>query len=174
MKSYFIQAAAYNRWANGRLYEAAFGLEDRDLRRDVGAFFRSLHGTLNHVLVADRIWLWRLTGEGPQPDRLDAIVHEDLGDLAQARADEDDRLAAYVGGLLSSEVEAMHEFTTLAGTRFTQSRRDILAHVFNHQTHHRGQAHTILSILTGAEPPPLDLLMFQRGVEAPDLRQLGR
>jgi len=64
MKAYFEQRAAYNRWANARLYEAALSLSDADYRRDVGAFFKSMHGTLNHLLLTDRLWLKRLTGEG--------------------------------------------------------------------------------------------------------------
>ena len=76
MKSHFEQFAAYNQWANARLYEAALALSDADYRRNVGAFFGSMHGTLNHLLATDRIWFKRLTGEGDHPNRLDAIIHE--------------------------------------------------------------------------------------------------
>jgi uncharacterized damage-inducible protein DinB len=172
MKRYFVDAAAYNRWANARLYEAAFRLSDEDYRRDVGAFFRSLCGTLNHLLVADRIWLARLTGEGDAPNQLDAILYEDLRALASARVDEDDRLTRYVDGLSAEDIEGTFDFQTTKGVPHSMRRRDVLAHLFNHQTHHRGQAHTILSLLTGEEPPPLDMLMKQRGLEAPDLRKL--
>ena len=97
MKARFEQLAAYNRWANARLYEAALALSDSDYRRDVGAFFKSLHGTLNHLLVADRIWMKRLAGEGEAPDRVNAILHDDLRQLALARADEGlDRARAFV------------------------------------------------------------------------------
>jgi uncharacterized damage-inducible protein DinB len=74
MKAHFEQFAGYNHWANARLYQAAFALSDADYRRDVGAFFKSMHGTLNHLLVADRIWLKRLTGQGDHPDRLDGAL----------------------------------------------------------------------------------------------------
>jgi uncharacterized damage-inducible protein DinB len=73
--------AAYNAWANVRLYDAAAKLSDADYRVDRGAFFKSVHGTLNHLLVADRIWMQRFTGTGEAPGRLDAILHEDFGDL---------------------------------------------------------------------------------------------
>jgi uncharacterized damage-inducible protein DinB len=63
MKEHFEQLAAYNRWANARLYEAAFGLDDTEYRRNVGVFFKSMHGTLNHLLLTDRIWLKRLTAD---------------------------------------------------------------------------------------------------------------
>jgi uncharacterized damage-inducible protein DinB len=173
MKAHFEQFAAYNRWANARLYQAAFALSDTDYRRDVGAFFKRMHGTLNHLLVTDRIWLKRLTGEGDHPNHLDAIIHDDRRALAVARADEDDRIIRYVASLDEAMLDGLQEYKTTPGKPFKQKRSHILAHLFNHQTHHRGQAHTILSICTGRKPPPLDLLPFQRGTPAPDLRTLA-
>ncbi len=173
MKEYFEQRAAYNRWANARLYQAAFALSDDDYRRDVGAFFRSMHGTLNHLLVTDRMWMKRLTGEGEHPGTLDAIIHEDRRALALARADEDDRMVRTVAGLDDAALRALHPYRNSAGKAFEARRSDILAHLFNRQTHHRGQAHTILSVITGQEPPVLDLLAMQRGGPAPDLRKIA-
>jgi uncharacterized damage-inducible protein DinB len=172
MKAYFEQHAAYNRWANARLYEAAFSLSEADYRRDVGAFFRSMHGTLNHLLLTDRLWLKRLTGEGEHPNQLNAIIYEDRRALAAARADEDDRIVRYVGSLDEAALDGLQKYATTSGKPFEQKRSDILAHLFNHQTHHRGQAHTILS-LCGREPPSLDLLSMQRGGAAPDLRAIA-
>jgi len=174
VNQHFKQFASYNRWANARLYEAALPLADADYRRDVGAFFKSLHGTLNHLLLADRIWLKRLTGEGDHPNRLDAILYEDRSQLALARADEDDRIVKFIASLDDSALAGTLEYANTSGKRFQQARAEILAHLFNHQTHHRGQAHTILSICTGREPPSLDLLGMQRGLPAPDLRALAK
>jgi uncharacterized damage-inducible protein DinB len=173
MKAHFERFAAYNRWANARLYEAAFALSDADYRRNVGAFFKSMHGTLNHLLLTDRIWLKRLTGEGDHPNRLDAVIHEGRRNLALARADEDDRIIRYIVSLDETDLDGQQRYATTAGKPFQDRRRDILAHLFNHQTHHRGQAHTILSICTGREPPPLDLLAMERGSPAPDLREVA-
>jgi uncharacterized damage-inducible protein DinB len=173
MKPYFAQRAAYNRWANARIYEAAFLLSDGDYRRDVGAFFKSMHGTLNHLLLTDRLWFKRLTGEGEHPNQLNAIIYEDRRELALARAEEDDRIVRYVASLDDASLEGMQPYATTSGKKFEQTRSDILAHIFNHQTHHRGQAHTILSIVTGQEPPSLDLLSMQRGGAAPDLRAIA-
>jgi uncharacterized damage-inducible protein DinB len=170
VKAHFEQCAAYNRWANARLYEAALAMSDADYRRDVGVFFKSMHGTLNHLLLTDRIWLKRLTGEGDHPDRLDAIIHEDRRALTSARVGEDDRIARYVASLDDAALGGLQRYATTSGKQFEQRRCDILAHLFNHQTHHRGQAHAILSIYASREPPPLDLLLMQRGVGAPDLR----
>jgi uncharacterized damage-inducible protein DinB len=173
MKSRFEQLAAYNRWANARLYEAALALDDESYRRDVGAFFKSMHGTLNHLLVADRIWMKRLTGGGEAPNRLNAIIHENRKDLALARADEDDRIVRFVASLDDAALAGTLKYANTSGKGFEQARAEILSHFFNHQTHHRGQAHTILSIVTGREPPVLDLLAMQRGGAAPDLRGLA-
>jgi uncharacterized damage-inducible protein DinB len=173
MKAYFEQRAAYNRWANARLYEAAFALSEADYRRDAGAFFKSMHGTLNHLLLTDRLWLKRLTGEGEHPNALDAILYEDRRALAAARADEDDRIVAYVASLDEAALDGPLAYATTSGKPYEQKRSEILAHLFNHQTHHRGQAHTILSIVTGRAPPQLDLLLMQRGTAAPDLRAIA-
>jgi uncharacterized damage-inducible protein DinB len=174
LKRHFEQFAAYNSWANARLYEAALALPDADYRRDVGAFFGSMHGTLNHLLLTDRIWLKRLTGEGDHPDRLDAILYEDRSQLTAARADEDDRIVRYIASLDDDAIAGTLRYANMSGKQFEQSRAAILAHLFNHETHHRGQAHAILSICTGREPPSLDLLGMQRGSPAPDLRELAR
>ena len=173
MKTHFEQCAAYNRWANARLYEAALALNLIAYRRDTGVFFKSLHGTLNHLLLTDRMWFKRLTGKGEHPNQLAAILYEDRRELARARAAEDDRIVAYIAGLDAADLDGLQRYTTTTGKPFEQKRRDILAHIFNHQTHHRGHAHAILSICTGQEPPSLDLLLMQRGVAAPDLRALA-
>lgn len=172
MKAHFEQFAAYNRWANARLYEAALALTEAEYWRDAGVFFKSMGGTLNHLLLTDRIWLKRLTGEGEHPDRLDAILHSDRRALALARCDEDERIIRYVGALNEAMLQENVSYLTTSGQQHEQSRADILAHLFNHQTHHRGQAHAILSMSSKATPP-LDLLPMQRGVAAPDLRALA-
>ncbi|RED25832.1 putative damage-inducible protein DinB [Rhodopseudomonas thermotolerans] len=170
---HFARFAEYNRWANARLYQAALALPDEVYRRSVGVFFGSLHGTLNHLLVADRIWLKRLTGKGDAPTRLDVIVFDDLRDLAGARAAEDERIIRMIDGHDAAALAETVDYATTSGKSFRQPRAEILSHFFNHQTHHRGQAHACLSILTAAEPPTLDLLAFQRGTPAPDLAALA-
>jgi uncharacterized damage-inducible protein DinB len=86
MKSRYQMFSGYNRWCNERLYEAAAKLSDADYRADRGAFFKSLHGTLNHLLVGDRIWMRRFTGAGELPPSLDAILYDDFEALRAARA----------------------------------------------------------------------------------------
>lgn len=169
MPNVFQQLAAYNSWANARLYEAALALPEELYRADVGVYFQSLHRTLNHLLLTDRLWLTRLTGVGEQPKRLDDILYEDRLELARARVAEDSRLIALVSGYDEATLARPHAYQTTSGKPQEQQLSDILLHLFNHQTHHRGQAHSCLSITTKQEPPPLDLLLFQRGLPPPDL-----
>jgi len=89
----------YNAWANSRLYDATARLSAEQYRADRGAFFKSVRGTLNHLLVTGRIWMQRFTGEGDAPNRLDAILFESFDDLRTARAAEDRRIVDFVDGL---------------------------------------------------------------------------
>jgi uncharacterized damage-inducible protein DinB len=162
MKSHFALLARYNAWANARIYEAAAALSDADYRADRGAFFKSVHGTLNHLLVGDRIWMRRFTGAGDAPNRLDAILFEDFADLRAARDREDERIVAYVDSLGEEALQGLIRYRTITNpTDVEQPLAPALLHFFNHQTHHRGQVHALLTGLTGAAPS-LDLLLYQR------------
>lgn len=159
MKAHFQRFAAYNAWANARLYEAAAKLTDEEWHRDTGAFFTSLAGTLNHLLVADRIWMHRLTGEGGTHTKLTDIPFPDFADLRAARTAMDARIIAFVDTLDDTAFDEEVHYSNTRGEPHHLPRGLILAHLFNHQTHHRGQAHHILSQLD-RDPPPLDLLYF--------------
>ena len=171
MIDHFRQLAAYNRWANAILYAAALGMSDEAYRRPTGAYFGSLHGTLNHLLLVDRLWLKRLTGTGEHPNQLDAILYEDRAELTRARLAEDARLIAVVEGYDDEALTRPFHYQTTSGAPQEQILAAVLAHLFNHHTHHRGQAHACCSIV-GAAAPPLDLLLFQRGFPAPDVASL--
>ncbi len=165
MEQHFRMFAAYNRWANERLYAAAADLENDEYRRDMHAFFSSLHGTLNHLLVTDRIWLYRFTGEGEAPKALDAILFHKLEDLKAARVKEDARIIDWVNRLDNAAISGRFTYTTVSDMRtISQRLAPALAHLFNHQTHHRGQAHAILTAL-GKSAPSFDLIQFQRTEE---------
>jgi len=141
-------------------------------RADRGAFFKSMHGTLNHLLAADRIWMRRFTGEGTAPDRLDAILYDDFKALRSAREAEDQRIIAYVDRLDGTRLSAEIRYRRVSGPEeHAQPLAEALAHWFNHQTHHRGQAHAILTGLAG-HAPELDLLLFQRLASATSIGEI--
>jgi uncharacterized damage-inducible protein DinB len=152
----------YNAWANRRLYDAAAQLSIEQYRADRGAFFQSVHGTLNHLLATDRIWMRRFTGEGEAPNRLDAILFETFDGLRAAREAEDQRIVGFVEGLDDGRIAGTIKYRRVSSAEeFEQQLAPALAHWFNHQTHHRGQVHAVLTGLVGAAPE-LDLLVFQR------------
>jgi uncharacterized damage-inducible protein DinB len=159
----FRMMARYNEWANTRIYHAVGALPDDPYRGDLGAFFGSIHRTLNHLLVADRIWMARFTGATDDPaTRLDAILYEELSELAAARAVEDTRIIKYVDELDDAALAgSIHYRTIVTPQDITQPLAPALLHFFNHQTHHRGQVHAMLTRVAGAAPS-LDLIMYQR------------
>jgi uncharacterized damage-inducible protein DinB len=162
MKTHFEMFSRYNAWANERLYDAAAKLSDADYRADRGAFFKSMHGTLNHLLVADRIWMHRFTGTEPTSGKLDAILYEDFSALREARRNEDARIVRFVDGLSIVDLDGNIRYRTITNPQdIEQPLAPALDHFFNHQTHHRGQAHGLLTAMTG-DAPSFDLIIFQR------------
>ena len=165
MKEQFEMFAAYNRWANGVVYAAARDLNGEEFSRNQGAFFGSMIGTLNHLLSADRIWMQRFTGAGDAPKALNAILHSDLDELEAARRTEDERIINWIGGLSEEELATNFSYMPITNPQpVTQRLGAALSHFFNHQTHHRGQCHMILTSL-GKPSLTLDLVWFQRTQE---------
>src|SRR5213080_287249 len=129
-KRIFQQLAAYNRWANARLYAAALDLSDQAYRLHIGVFFSNLHGTLNHLLLTDRIWLKRLTGEGDHPTQLNASLYEDRAELTRARIAKSKRLIEVVEKYDDTTLKGLHSYPTTSGMPQSQVLADILMHIF--------------------------------------------
>jgi uncharacterized damage-inducible protein DinB len=163
----------YNRWMNDKLYALVATLSDEERKRDRGAFFKSIHGTLNHLLLADRAWLARFQGVAapdgfmaPGIRSLDQELYADFQELRRERALTDDKLSAWVSSLVPERLAA-----PLTYLRLGQQQRFPLwwaiAHLFNHQTHHRGQLTTLLS-QQGLDPGVTDLVaMLRQEAQAP-------
>src|SRR5215469_2260008 len=107
--------ALYNRLANEKLYEACAALTDEERRRDLGAFFKSVHGTLNHLLLGDRIWMTRFEGGSHPSTNLDAILFESFAELRQARADMDRRIEALFSALPADFLKRTLSYVNNAG-----------------------------------------------------------
>lgn len=142
----FQTLARYNRWMNEKLYETAAGMPDEDRKADSGAFFGSLHGTLNHILWADLAWLARLNGEKPDLPALGNPLYEDFGALRTARGEVDDTIVDWSNGLTAEWLDQDLVWTAVSDMKERRQPRWLLVtHMFNHQTHHRGQATTLIS-----------------------------
>ena len=160
---HFKTMAAYNRWANGRLYDACAGLGDAERKRDRAAFFGSIHNTLNHILVGDRAWLARIEGVSDGGIALDTVLFDDFGELRRAREAEDDRIDRVLAAMTEDRLAGDLAYSNLSGTRFLTPMRLVWTHMFNHETHHRGQVHDMLS-QAGTAPPELDLIYYIRSL----------
>ncbi len=173
MKSRYTMFAGYNAWCNERLYAAAAKISDADYRADRGAFFKSVHGTLNHLLVGDRIWMQRFTGQGEVPKSLDAILYEDFAALRAARGAEDERISRYINSLSEDDLSRSIRYRTFVNPAdIEQVLTPALDHFFNHQTHHRGQAHALISAVIGNDATPsFDLIIYQRQTGQGGLRK---
>ena len=161
---YAVMMAAYNRWMNEKVYETAARLNDEERKRDRGAFFKSIHGTLNHIMLADRRWLGRLLqdpsfDDGTAP--LDQELYADFEALRAARIALDGTIDAFVTTLDDAKLAASMRYVG-RGVPVEHPTGWAVAQLFNHQTHHRGQVTTLL-MQAGHDPGVTDLIAFLRG-----------
>jgi uncharacterized damage-inducible protein DinB len=147
--SYCQMMARYNVWMNDRLYQLCEGLDDTERKQERGAFFGSIHGTLDHILYGDLAAMVRFTGEPAEMPVLGQWLHEDFTILRAARKALDQRLTSWSSDLSDDWMAATMTYTSQAdGLSRTVPRWVMVVHMFNHQTHHRGQLTTLLSQLS--------------------------
>jgi uncharacterized damage-inducible protein DinB len=155
---YAAHLARYNVWMNSRLYDACAAMPDADRKADVGAFFKSIHGTLNHLLVGDSVWMGRFEGPVFVPASLAQELHADFDALRQARVAMDERITAWASGLTPEVLAGELAYTSIVNPAPRRMPMWIaVAHFFNHQTHHRGQLTTLL-MQRGIDPGVTDLM----------------
>jgi uncharacterized damage-inducible protein DinB len=149
--------AAYNGWINRSLYTAAAQLGDAERKADRGAFFRSIHSTLNHILWGDRVWLPRFNGRTYAVGAIGVDLYADFGELLAARRAMDDEIVAWAAGLVDADLAGtLTWFSGVAQREMSRPRWLCVAQMFNHQTHHRGQVTTLLK-QAGIDPGVTDL-----------------
>jgi uncharacterized damage-inducible protein DinB len=162
--------ARYNRWINERLYAACDGLPDEERRRDRGAFFRSIHGTLNHLVWGDALWLKRFAAQGvefpslgggvldlPPHEPYGRALYADWGALRAKRAQIDAAIEQWMGEMPADFPLRTMRYANSKGVQREHPMWQALTHFFNHQAHHRGQVTTLLS-QAGVDPGVTDLI----------------
>ena len=165
MLEHLRMMARYNKWANAQLNTAVMNISHDAYMAEREAFFGSIHGGLNHILLVDRIWRGRVEGNSHPADRLDIIVTNSREAFLRERMAEDDILIDFTDSFDRKSLDEKVTYSSLIGFTGTDPRRLILAHMFNHATHHRGQIHALLTQVP-ADPPPLDLMVYIRETEA--------
>ncbi|QLC72203.1 DinB family protein [Pseudomonas sp. LPB0260] len=156
LQQHFDLLARYNQWMNGQLYAAAEKLSPEALAQDRGAFFRSILGTLNHLVVADTVWLQRFAChpesarslqpacELPRPASLEQLLFNDFDQLCAHRQWLDALICQWVSSLQERDLDHVLSYQNMKGQPAQRRLSSLLLHFFNHQTHHRGQATTLL------------------------------
>ena len=155
----FQLLANFNAWANMKIFSSCKELDDTEYKKDRKAFFSSIHGTLNHLLVVDRAYISRIEGKDHGLKSLDQILYENLFQLEEARIKEDKHLVDLVNNLSKESINKEITYKGFEMDNQTYTINLVLITLFNHQTHHRGQIHNMLS-QAGIRPPQIDILDF--------------
>jgi uncharacterized damage-inducible protein DinB len=169
LKDHFELLSIYNQWMNSKIYESASLLPATDLTKDRGAFFGSILGTLNHILVGDTIWLKRFAthpscvsslhevADLPNPTSLRQIVFDDIGSLSEHRAWLDRQIINWIAELTEGDLDFVLSYHNTKRIPANKRYSSLVLHFFTHQTHHRGQVSALLS-QAGADVGVTDLL----------------
>lgn len=158
-REYFIMLAGYHVWAHGRLLDSLAPISDADYHADHGLFFRSIHRTLNHLLLVDLLWQGRLTGKPFLVDGLDQELVKERGRLQGEMLAAAEKLRGLVAELDETRIQNVNAYLDTEGRRREFPVALQLAHAFNHATHHRGQVTAVITRL-GAPSPVLDMPEF--------------
>jgi uncharacterized damage-inducible protein DinB len=148
--------ARYNCVANARLYASCAQLDDAEYRKARPGSFGSIHGLLNHMLLGDRIWMGRFEGQSATTPVLNTILFEEFAALRIARIELDARIESFFQNPPADFLSRSFRYINNQGKRYEEQAPVAISHFFNHQTHHRGQVHVMLS-QTSVQPPSLDL-----------------
>ncbi len=152
----FRMLAQYNRAANARLYAVLAELDDAAYYSKRQVSLGSVHALLNHMLLGDRIWMSRFAGGGKTTPPLNTVLCETFTELHAARLEEDQQIETFFQKADEDFLRRPLRYTNSQGKDYTESAPLAVLHFFNHQTHHRGQMHVMLS-QSGIQPPSLDL-----------------
>ena len=159
--------ANYNTWVNTHIFSLCSQLSESDYRLDRGVFFGSIHHTLNHLLLVDMLWLGRLKRETIEHiHSLDQVLYEDFDTLAGVRQQYDQKLIDYVESLNDDDLETSVPYTRMTGQQGEAEIQQTLLTLFNHQTHHRGQVHAMLtqSGIDRHDMPDIDIVDYLASV----------
>jgi uncharacterized damage-inducible protein DinB len=152
---------AYNYWARDRLLDAAAPLTAEQFIRDLGNSFKSVRDTLAHVYFAERVWYMRWHGQSPTA-MPSADTFTDLASIQRAWADHEAKMRAFVNAMTPSDVDRVVEYRLMSGQPAASPLWQMLQHLINHGSYHRGQVTTMLRQLGAAPPTSMDLITFYR------------
>lgn len=159
MKDFFLRNNAYHIWATNLMYASIDSLSDEDYKTDIGLFFKSIHGTLNHLLLVEKVWYSRLVGEIYIPSSLAEEIETDRQTLKGRMIQSLELWNSWLTGLDNSIWESKFRYKTMRGFEAELIFCDVIQHNFNHRTHHRGQITAAITQL-GGESPEIDYVYY--------------
>jgi uncharacterized damage-inducible protein DinB len=157
LRAYFVSLARYDSWATARLHEHIDRLSEADYRRDAGLFFKSVHGTCNHLLVAGRLWFPRVAEGVSNRMALDDELESDRAALRSGLLEAAARWQPLIESLADARFAGTLDYTTTRGIAQSLPFAPTLGHVFNHGTHHRGQITAAITAM-GYPCPEIDMV----------------
>ena len=144
----YQRQAQYNTWMNENIYSACKDIPDEQRKKDLKAFFHSIHGTLNHLLLGDRAWMGRFLNKPVKFESLNQELYSDFDILWRQRKQTDQDIEAWVNSLSDDKLATPLSYVSMSGnTPMTLRLSDAVLHLFHHQTHHRGQVTTLINQL---------------------------
>ena len=156
-KNYYELMAEYNKWMDEKLYKVCAEIPDTERRKDMGAFFKSIHGTLNHIYYGDLAWIERLRDDSFTPRKLGEDLYHDFDELRKAQSKMDEEIVLWSKTLTEEFLNEPYDYVSNVDMKKRVIPRWVLTvHMFNHQTHHRGQLTTLIKQL-GYEPGITDI-----------------
>lgn len=162
-KSYFVVLSDYQQWANDRLFAALGRIDHALLQSPQGLFFGSIHHTVDHIMLVNRLWLGRLRSEIPQVD-FQEVTYPDWDQLIEATQRQAEELTLWLETCAEDWFDGHLDYVSSAGEARSMWMRDVLTHMMNHQTHHRGQISAVITRLGGAAPE-MDYVYYKREME---------
>ncbi len=151
--------ADYHQWAHARLLQYVEALSKEEYHQPCGLYFTSVHGTYNHMLVGDYLWYGRFVNERVDLPGLDHELCTSRASLVAALTVQTNKWVDYIEQLTEGRLEENLTYHSVAGVQYSLPKGQLLAHVFNHGTHHRGQVSSIVTQL-GYPCPEIDMVYF--------------
>lgn len=147
-RAQFEMMASYNEWMNEKLYSVCADIPDEDRKKDLGAFFKSIHGTLNHLMYGDKVWMGRFIEQPLKGVNMADEFYSSFNELRQERQKMDKDIISWTQQLEQSWLDKLFTFTSgVDGKTRSITTWVLVTHMFNHQTHHRGQLTTLIKQL---------------------------
>ena len=162
-KSYFVVLSDYQQWANDRLFAALGGIDNALLQSPQGLFFGTIHHTVDHIMLVNRLWLGRLRSEITEVD-FQQITYPDWNQLIEATQRQAEELTLWLEACTEDWFDGQLDYVSSEGEARSMWMRDVLTHMMNHQTHHRGQISAVITRLGGVAPE-MDYVYYKREME---------